>query len=312
VILKPASLTPASAIALTEIIAKQDIPSGLFNLVIGSGSGIGNAIATHEDIPAISFTGSVDVGRTLYTNAAPQLKKMQMEMGSKNPLVVLDDADLSTAISCAANGAYGGTGQKCTASSRLIVQEGIYQKFIEGLVEHIKKIKVGHALDEGSQMGPVSNQAQYESNLEYVEIGKKEAKLIHGGNPMNMRTPGYYMEPTLFIDGENQSRINQEEMFGPIACVIPCKDLEHGLAIANDTQFGLSSGVITTSLAKAEHFKKNIKTGVATVNLPTAGLDYHVPFGGRKASSFGLREQGTYAKEFYTQIKTSYINAGSI
>ena len=312
VILKPASLTPASAIALTEIIAKQDIPSGLFNLVIGSGSGIGNAIATHEDIPAISFTGSVDVGKTLYANAAPQLKKMQMEMGSKNPLVVLDDADLSTAISCAANGAFGGTGQKCTASSRLIVQEGIYQKFIEGLVEHIKNIKVGHALEEGSQMGPVSNQAQYESNLEYIEIGKKEAKLIHGGNPMNMRTPGYYMEPTLFIDGENQSRINQEEMFGPIACVIPCKDLEHGLEIANDTQFGLSSGVITTSLAKAEHFKKNIKTGVATVNLPTAGLDYHVPFGGRKASSFGLREQGTYAKEFYTQIKTSYINAGSI
>ena len=175
-----------------------------------------------------------------------------------------------------------------------------------------ENIKVGHDLDEGSQMGPVSNQAQYESNLEYVEIGKKEAKLIHGGNPMNMRSSGYYMEPTLFIDGENQSRINQEEMFGPIACVIPCKDLEHGLEIANDTQFGLSSGVITTSLAKAEHFKKNIKTGVTTVNLPTAGLDYHVPFGGRKASSFGLREQGTYAKEFYTQIKTSYINAGSV
>ncbi len=312
VILKPASLTPASAIALTEIIAKQDIPDGLFNLVLGSGGVIGNDIAQHPDIPAITFTGSVEVGKTLYANAAPQLKKMQMEMGSKNPLVVLDDADLATAISCAANGAFGGTGQKCTASSRLIVQEGIYSKFIEGLLDHIKNIKVGHALDEGSQMGPASNQAQLESNLNYVEIGKKEAKLAFGGNPMNMRTPGYYMEPTLFINGDNQSRINQEEMFGPIACVMLCKDLEHGLEIANDTQFGLSSGVVTSSLAKSHYFQQNIKTGVSTVNLPTAGLDYHVPFGGRKASSFGLREQGTYAKEFYTQIKTSYINAGSI
>ena len=312
VILKPASITPASAIALTEIISKQDIPSGLFNLVIGSGSQIGNQIATHIDIPAISFTGSVEVGKKLYKDASPYLKKMQMEMGSKNPLVVMDDADLKTAINCAANGAFGGTGQKCTASSRIIVHENVYKQFIEGLIDNIKNLKVGHALDEGTQMGPASNQAQYESNLNYVEIGKGEAKLAFGGNPMNMRTAGYYMEPTLFIDGDNKSRINQEEMFGPIACVIPTKNLEHALEIANDTDFGLSSGIITQSLAKAEFFKQNIKTGVATVNLPTAGLDYHVPFGGRKASSFGPREQGTYARDFYTQVKTSYINSGSI
>lgn len=312
VILKPASLTPASAIALTEIIAKQDIPNGLFNLVLGSGGDIGNKIATHKEIVAISFTGSVDVGRQLYQDASPYLKKMQMEMGSKNPLVVMDDADLNTAIACAANGAYGGTGQKCTASSRLIVHESIYQKFIDGLIENIKNLKVGHALDAGTQMGPASNQSQYESNLNYVEIGKTEAKLAYGGNPMNMRTAGYYMEPTLFIDGDNKSQINQEEMFGPIACVIPTKSLDHALEIANDTIFGLSSGIITQSIAKAEYFKQNIKTGVATVNLPTAGLDYHVPFGGRKASSFGPREQGTYARDFYTQVKTSYINSGSV
>ena len=312
VILKPASLTPASAIALTEIISNQDIPSGLFNLVLGSGSDIGNRIATHPDIVAISFTGSVDVGRKLYQDSSPLLKKMQMEMGSKNPLVIMEDADLNTAITCAANGAFGGTGQKCTASSRLIVHEDIYQKFVEGLIENIKNLKVGHALDEGTQMGPASNQSQYESNLNYIEIGKGEAKLAYGGNPMNMRTPGYYMEPTLFIDGDNKSRINQEEMFGPIACVIPTKNLDHALEIANDTDFGLSSGIITQSLAKAEHFKQNIKTGVSTVNLPTAGLDYHVPFGGRKASSFGPREQGTYARDFYSQVKTSYINSGSV
>jgi len=312
VILKPASLTPASAIALTEIISKQDIPSGLFNLVLGSGSNIGNKIASHPDIVAITFTGSVEVGKKLYQNSSPLLKKMQMEMGSKNPLVVMEDANLNTAISCAANGAYGGTGQKCTASSRLIVHEDIYAKFVEGLVENIKNLKVGHALDEGTQMGPASNESQYESNLSYIEIGKGEAKLAYGGNPMNMRTPGYYMQPTLFIDGDNKSRINQEEMFGPIACVIPAKNLDHALEIANDTEFGLSSGIITQSLAKAEHFKQNIKTGVSTINLPTAGLDYHVPFGGRKASSFGPREQGTYAREFYSQVKTSYINSGSV
>jgi len=312
VILKPASLTPASAIALTEIISKQDIPSGLFNLVLGSGSNIGNKIASHPDIVAITFTGSVEVGKKLYQNSSPLLKKMQMEMGSKNPLVVMEDANLNTAITCAANGAYGGTGQKCTASSRLIVHEEIYAKFVEGLVENIKNLKVGHALDEGTQMGPASNESQYESNLSYIEIGKGEAKLAYGGNPMNMRTPGYYLQPTLFVDGDNKSRINQEEMFGPIACVIPAKNLEHALEIANDTEFGLSSGIITQSLAKAEHFKQNIKTGVSTINLPTAGLDYHVPFGGRKASSFGPREQGTYAREFYSQVKTSYINSGSV
>ena len=312
VILKPASLTPASAIALTEIISKQDIPSGLFNLVLGSGSNIGNKIASHPDIVAITFTGSVEVGKKLYQNSSPLLKKMQMEMGSKNPLVVMEDANLNTAITCAANGAYGGTGQKCTASSRLIVHEEIYAKFVEGLVENIKNLKVGHALDEGTQMGPASNESQYESNLSYIEIGKGEAKLAYGGNPMNMRTPGYYLQPTLFVDGDNKSRINQEEMFGPIACVIPAKNLDHALEIANDTEFGLSSGIITQSLAKAEYFKQNIKTGVSTINLPTAGLDYHVPFGGRKASSFGPREQGTYAREFYSQVKTSYINSGSV
>ncbi len=312
VILKPASLTIGSAIALTEIIAKQDIPAGLFNLVLGSGSNIGHKISTHPKIAAITFTGSVEVGKKLYQNSSSTMKKMQMEMGSKNPLVVMDDADLKTAITCAVNGAYGGTGQKCTASSRLIVHENIYKDFVKGLLESIKNLKVGHALDEGTQMGPASNQSQFESNLEYIDIGKGEAKLEFGGNPMNMRTPGYYMEPTLFIDGDNKSRINQEEMFGPIACVIPTKNLDHALEIANATDFGLSSGIITQSLAKAEFFKQNIKTGVTTVNLPTAGLDYHVPFGGRKASSFGPREQGTYAKDFYSQVKTSYINSGSV
>ena len=313
VVLKPASQTPASAIALTKIISDQkDIPDGLFNLVLGGGGTIGQQISGHKDINAISFTGSVGVGQTIYMEAAKSMKKMQLEMGSKNPLVVMDDADLDIAVACATNGAYGGTGQKCTASSRLIVHEKVYKEFIEKLIENLKGLKVGHALEEGSQMGPVSSETQLQSNLDYIEIGKKEATLAYGGNPMNMRTPGHYMEPTLFIDGNNKTTINQEEMFGPIACVIPVKSYEEGLEVANDTIFGLSSGIITQSLSKAADFKKNIKTGVTTVNLPTAGLDYHVPFGGRKASSFGPREQGTYAHEFFTHVKTTYVSPGKI
>ena len=313
VVLKPASQTPASAIALTKIISNQkDVPEGLFNLVLGGGGTIGHQISGHPDIDAISFTGSVNVGQTIYMEAAKTMKKMQLEMGSKNPLLVMDDADLDIAVACATNGAYGGTGQKCTASSRLIVHEKVYKDFIQRLIKSISALKVGHALKEGSQMGPVSSEAQLHSNLDYVKKGKNEAKLAYGGNPISLDTPGYYMEPTLFIDGDNKSTINQEEMFGPIACVIPVKSYEEGLEVANDTIFGLSSGIITQSLSKAADFKKNIKTGVTTVNLPTAGLDYHVPFGGRKASSFGPREQGTYAHEFFTHVKTAYVSPGKI
>ena len=313
VVLKPASQTPASAIALTKIISDQkDIPEGLFNLVLGGGGTIGHQISGHPDIDAISFTGSVSVGQTIYMEAAKTMKKMQLEMGSKNPLLVMDDADLDIAVACATNGAYGGTGQKCTASSRLIVHEKVYKDFIQRLIKSISALKVGHALKEGSQMGPVSSEAQLHSNLDYVKKGKNEAKLAYGGNPISLDKPGYYMEPTLFIDGDNKSTINQEEMFGPIACVIPVKSYEEGLEVANDTIFGLSSGIITQSLSKAADFKKNIKTGVTTVNLPTAGLDYHVPFGGRKASSFGPREQGTYAHEFFTHVKTAYVSPGKI
>ena len=313
VVLKPASQTPASAIALAKIISDQaDIPEGLFNLVLGGGGTIGHQISGHKDINAISFTGSVGVGQTIYMEAAKSMKKMQLEMGSKNPLLVMDDADLDIAVACATNGAYGGTGQKCTASSRLIVHEKVYKDFIQRLIKSISAMKVGHALKEGSQMGPVSSETQLHSNLDYVEKGKDEAKLAYGGNPISLDTPGYYMEPTLFIDGDNKSKINQEEMFGPIACVIPVKSYEEGLEVANDTIFGLSSGIITQSLSKAADFKKNIKTGVTTVNLPTAGLDYHVPFGGRKASSFGPREQGTYAHEFFTHVKTTYVSPGKV
>ena len=233
-----------------------------------------------------------------------------MEMGSKNPLVVLDDADLDTAVACAVNGAFGSTGQKCTASSRLIVSAGIHDQFVEAMQQAMGKLVVGHALDEKSNIGPAIDDTQLQQNLRYLDIGKNEgADLVMGGEQLQLDSPGHYMSPALFINGNNAMQLNKDEVFGPLTCVIKADDYEHALALANDTEFGLTSSVITQSLAHASHFKQHSKTGCVMVNLPTSGTDYHVPFGGRKNSSFGSKEQGSYAAEFYTHVKTTYIKA---
>lgn len=310
VVWKPANLTPASAVALMEIIAEQELPYGLVNMLLGSGKKVGEAMITSRDIDAITFTGSLATGRRIAAAAAENLTKVQMEMGSKNPLVVLDDADLDTAIACAVNGAFGSTGQKCTASSRIIVTAGIHDEFVEAMQKAMGNLVVGHALDEKSTIGPAIDNGQLEQNFRYLDIGKKEgAELVCGGERLERNTPGHYMNPALFVNGNNAMQINKDEVFGPITCVIKADDYEQALDLANDTEFGLTSSVITQSLAKATHFKQNAKTGCVMVNLPTSGTDYHVPFGGRKNSSFGSREQGTYAAEFYTQVKTTYIKA---
>jgi aldehyde dehydrogenase (NAD+) len=234
--------------------------------------------------------------------------RVQLEMGGKNPLIVLDDADINTAVSVAVNGAYFQTGQRCTASSRIIVTEGIHDKFVAAVVERLKKLVVDDALKAGTEMGPVVDEKQLNKNLEYVEIGKKEgAKLAYGGERLKRDNDGFYMAPALFTESAESMRINKEEVFGPVAAVIRVKNYEEALETANATEFGLSSGIVTTSLKHANHFQRNTQSGLVMINLPTAGLDYHVPFGGRKASSYGPREQGTYAKEFYTIVKTSYI-----
>jgi alpha-ketoglutaric semialdehyde dehydrogenase len=228
-------------------------------------------------------------------------------MGGKNPLIVLDDADLATAVSCAINGAFFSTGQRCTASSRLIVTEGIHDRFVAAVVDGIKKLKVDHALKDGTQIGPVVDQSQLDQDLSYLEIGRKEgAKLAWGGERLKRDTEGFYLAPALFTETTNQMRINREEIFGPIASVVRVKDYDEALAVANDTPFGLSAGICTSSLKHASHYKRNAEAGMVMVNLPTAGVDYHVPFGGRKGSSYGPREQGRYAVEFYTQVKTAY------
>jgi alpha-ketoglutaric semialdehyde dehydrogenase len=274
---------------------------------MGSGSMIGDVLVNAPQVAAISFTGSVDVGKRVAAAAIGHGAKVQLEMGGKNPLVVLDDADLPVAVNAAVQGAFYSTGQRCTASSRFIVEKGIHDKFVGAVVDKIKGLKVDDALAAGTDLGPVVSQNQLDQDIDYIDIGKKEgARLAWGGERLNRAQPGYYLAPALFTETTNQMRINREEIFGPVATVIRVDGYDEALAIANDTPFGLSSGIVTRSLKHASHFKRHSQAGMVMVNLPTAGVDYHTPFGGRKASSYGPREQGTYAREFYTVVKTAY------
>lgn len=311
VVWKPANLTPASAVALAQIIARQDIPAGLFNLVAGPGRSVGQRLVESPAVDAITFTGSVPVGRGIAAAAIANMPRLQMEMGSKNPMLVMEDADLDLAVAHATGAAFGGTGQKCTAASRLIVHRDIHDAFVDRLVQAARALKVGHALEEGTQIGPVVSQDQLEQNLRYVEIGRAEgAELLCGGERLSRPTEGHFMSPAVFAGTTNDMRINREEMFAPITCVIKADSYDEALAIANDSAFGLTAGIMTRSLARASHFRAHMRAGCVMVNLPTAGTDYHVPFGGRGASSYGPREQGRYAAEFYTTVKTSYVGAG--
>jgi aldehyde dehydrogenase (NAD+) len=308
VVFKPADLVPGCAWALAEIIARSGLPAGVFNLVMGRGSVVGELLSTDAGIDAVSFTGSVATGKRVAQNCAARLAKVQLEMGGKNPQVVLDDADLDTAVNVSLQSAFFSTGQRCTAASRLIVTEGIHDRFISSLVSKMKNLKIDDALKDGTDIGPVVDPSQLEQDLKYIELGKKEGAKLTGGARLKRATEGYYLEPALFTETTSQMQINRDEIFGPVASVIRVKDYEEALKVANDTPFGLSSGIATTSLKHSEHFKRNSAAGMVMVNLPTAGVDYHVPFGGRKGSSYGPREQGRYAAEFYTVVKTAYIN----
>jgi aldehyde dehydrogenase (NAD+) len=308
VVFKPADLVPGCAWALSEILVKAGVPKGVFNLVMGRGSVVGEALVNEPDVAGISFTGSVGTGRAIAAKAIARMAKIQLEMGGKNPLIVLDDADLATAVNCAIQGAYFSTGQRCTASSRLIVTAGIHDRFVAAVTEKLKTLKVDDALAAGTDIGPVVDPSQLEQDQRYIEIGKGEgASLAWGGERLKRGSEGYYLSPALFTNATNAMRIAREEIFGPVACVIRAKDYDEALALANDTEFGLCAGIVTTSLKHASHFKRHAQAGMVMVNLPTAGVDYHVPFGGRKGSSYGSREQGRYAAEFFTAVKTAYI-----
>ncbi len=309
VVFKPANLVPGSAWALTEIVSRQAaLPAGSFNLIMGKGSTVGDQLVNSDKIDAVTFTGSLPVGRQVASATAANLVKCQLEMGSKNALIVAADADIEVAVNAAFIGAFSGTGQKCTASSRLIVDASLHDEFVARLKAKLEDTVVGPALDAGVEMGPVASEQQLSENLNWIEQGVKDgATLACGGQRLQLSKPGYYMSPALLIGTTNAMQINREELFAPIACVIKSNDYEHALTILNDTEFGLTAGIVTRSLATASDFKKRAESGCVMINLPTAGTDYHVPFGGRKHSSFGPREQGQYAREFYTIVKTIYL-----
>ena len=308
VVFKPADLVPGCSWAIVDILARAGLPKGVLNLVMGKGSVVGDAIINSPDVNAMTFTGSFGTGRKVADASVKVMRKFQLEMGGKNPLVVLDDADLAVAVEAATNGSYFSTGQRCTASSRLVVTDGIYDRFVAALTERLKGLKVDNACKQGTHIGPVVDPSQLKQDEDYIAIGRKEGGKLHwGGERLNRETPGYYLQPALFVDTTPEMTINREEIFGPVASVIRVKDYDEALSVANDTPFGLTSGICTTSLKYASHFKRNSEAGMVMVNLPTAGVDYHVPFGGRKASSYGPREQGRYAAEFFTTVKTAYM-----
>lgn len=310
IVFRPAELVPGCSWVLVDILKRAGLPNGVLNLTMGRGAVVGQAMLDSPDLAGITFTGSTTTGQRVASSSLPFNRKFQLEMGGKNPFVVLDDADLTIAVEAAANSAFFSTGQRCTASSRLIVTENIHDRFVAALRDRVAGLNVGHALVKGTDIGPVVDAKQLQQDLDYVELGKTEgAKLEVGGNLVKRDTNGFFLQPALFTEATNVMRISREEIFGPVAAVIRVKDYDEALAVANDTPFGLSSGIATTSLKYATHFKRNAEAGMVMVNLPTAGVDFHVPFGGRKASSFGPREQGRYASEFFTTVKTSYTLA---
>ena len=310
VVFKPASSTPLSAIKLTETFIEAGLPPGVLNLVTGPGGSVGNYMVNHPDIAGISFTGSTEIGTGIYAQAATTLKKVQCEMGGKNAVIVLADADMEQAVGSVAIAAFGSTGQRCTATSRVIVEESAMDTFLEGLVERTKGLTVGDGLDS-HDVGPVASEGQFQKIMEYIEIGKEEgANLLYGGGALTGPEfgGGLYIEPTIFTDVDPGMRIAKEEIFGPVLTVFSCRDLAHAIEISNNVQFGLSSSIYTKDLTKAFRYIEDVEAGMVHVNAPTLGGEVHLPFGGSKASGVGPREQGTEAVNFFSEVVTVYVD----
>jgi acyl-CoA reductase-like NAD-dependent aldehyde dehydrogenase len=310
-VIKPAQDTPLSTLNLVRVLTDAGIPKGVINIVTGYGPEAGAPLLEHPEVRAISFTGSSAVGRTVGMTAAKSFKHCSLELGGKNPMIVLDDANLDLALEGALWGAFGTTGQRCTATSRIIVQKGVYEDFLGSLVERAKKLRVGNGLDETTDMGPAINERQLLSDLKYVEIGKSEdAKLRCGGNRLDKGDLqyGFFMEPTVFADVDPKMRIAQEEIFGPVVSVIPCEDMEDAIAIANDIDYGLSSAIYTRDVNKAFTAMRDLYAGITYINAPTIGAEVHLPFGGVKATGNGHREGGIGAIDFYSEWKAVYVD----
>ena len=310
VVLKPASASPLCAWRLVEACHEAGIPKGVVNFVAGSGGALGSALINAKPIKAVSFTGSCEVGNWLHAEASKRRLRIQLEMGGKNPTIILNDADFNSAVENTVNAAFFSTGQKCTATSRAIVEDGIYDKFVAAVTERTKKLKVGNGMEAGIDIGPAIDAGQLETNLRYIEIGRKEAGApTCGGNRLTggAYDKGYFCEPTVFANVTEDMTIAQEEIFGPVLAIMRAKDFEDSMRIANNIPFGLSASVQTTNLSRAFDFVYRMEAGLLTVNLPSAGVEYQLPFGGTKDSSFGPKEQGPAALEFYSDYKTVYL-----
>lgn len=313
-VFKPASATPMTAVALTKIFEDAGLPPGVLNLVTGPGGSVGNTIVDHPDVNGVSFTGSTEIGTALYTRATQTLKKVQAEMGGKNAVIVLEDADMDSALGGIVQGAFGSTGQRCTATSRVVVQESVYDAFMTELIERTSKLTVGDGIDPEMDIAPLSSQSQFNTVMEYIGIGAEEgATIAYGGNPRTEGDlhEGYYVEPTIFTDVDTNMRIAQEEIFGPVLTVFKASDLEEAVSITNNVKFGLSSSIYTMDIPQAFRYIDTVETGIVHVNSPTLGGEVHLPFGGMKESGVGTREQGTEAINFFTEPVTVYIDYSS-
>ena len=310
-VIKPAQDTPLSTYNLVRTLADAGVPKGVINIIGGFGSKVGAPMMEHPEVRAISLTGSTDVGRIVGTTAAKSFKHCSLELGGKNPMIVLDDANLELAVDGGLWGGFGTTGQRCTATSRIIVQKGIYGEFVERYVERARALKVGNGIDESVEMGPAINEAQLKTDLDYVQVGKAEgAKLKTGGNRLDKGAYqyGWFMEPTVFIDVDPKMRIAQEEIFGPVVSIIPCDHLEHAIEIANNIEYGLSSALYTKDVNRAFQAMRDLHAGITYINAPTIGAEVHLPFGGVKATGNGHREGGLGAIDFYTEWKSIYVD----
>ena len=310
VVLKPASLAPLSALRIVQAFEQAGLPPGVLNFVTGGGGAVGDAILEHPALRALSFTGSTDVGRMLYDKASPRRLRIQLEMGGKNPTIVLADADLDTATSILVNGAFFSTGQKCTACSRAIIERPIYDALVNKLIAKARSLKVGNGLEPGVDMGPAVDDSQLQTNLSYIDIARREgATLLTGGSRLtgDCYDKGYFIEPTIFGNVTANMRIAQEEVFGPVLALMVAEDFDDAIRLANGVKFGLSASIVSNDSARVHQFLNRIEAGLITVNLPTAGVEYQLPFGGTKESSFGMREQGQLALDFYTESRTVYL-----
>jgi acyl-CoA reductase-like NAD-dependent aldehyde dehydrogenase len=310
VVFKPATLTPLTAMMVVDIFHKAGLPDGVLNLIAGAGREVGDELVQNPDVRAVSFTGSNEVGSNLYAQGALRMKKCQCEMGGKNPLVVLTDADLQLAMESALFGAFASTGQRCTATSRVIIEDEVADRFAVMLVERARAFKVGNGLEPGVEMGPAVDEQQFDTDLRYIETGKKEANLLLGGHRLsgNGYDHGYFVAPTIFDHVPANATIAQEEIFGPVLSIIRVRDFEEAIQAANSVRYGLSSAIYTNDASKIFEFIERIETGITHVNSPTVGGEAHLPFGGVKSTGIGLREMGHVALDFYTELKTVYID----